>query len=193
MERRREEIAIAHGNDRAVRKPREHGDPRPDARDLRRSDEHGVERPPRQPLDIEVRFERVDLPTERVALDGDIHQLRERMRMTRNVLLEEDRSGAGPPHGHPSRGSLAQLRDDPVLLRELADRRALTAGDDERVDVVELLRPAHVDTVYADLAQPIEVLAEIALEAEDADARGLGWDPTSRGRQGVRRRGWSRA
>src|SRR5688572_5825727 len=170
MKRRREEIAVARGNDRAVREPRKHGDPRPDARDLRGSDEDGAERTSRQPLDIEVCLERVDLPTERVALDGHVHQLRERMRMTGDVLREEDRSGASAPHRHPGRGPLAQFRDDAVVLGELADRRALTAGDDERVDVVELLRPPHVDTVGADIAQRTQVLAEIALKAEDADA-----------------------
>src|SRR5687767_2063797 len=135
MEGGREEIAIAHGNDRAVREPCEHGDAGPDARDLRRSDEDRVKGTPRQPLDIEVRFERVDLPAERIPLDGDIDQLRERMRMAGNVLREEDRSGAGAPYRHPVPRAFAQLRDDAVVLRELADRRALTAGDDERVDV----------------------------------------------------------
>src|SRR5688572_6615762 len=115
------------------------------------------------------------------------------MRVTGTVLREKDRPRACPPHRHPGRRAVAELRDDPVVLRELADRGALAAGDDQRVDVVELLRPAHVDTVGADLAQRIQVLAEIALEAEDADASGLGWRFTSRGRQGVRRRGWSRA
>ncbi len=93
--------------------------------------------------------------------------------MTGHVLREEDRSGAGAPHRHPSLRALLELRDDPVVLRELADRRALAAGDDERVDVVELFRPAHVDAIGADGAQRAEVLAEVALEAEDADARGL--------------------
>ena len=161
-------------DDGAVLQPREHCDTGTGAGDLRRADEDGVKGTARHPLDVEVRFKGVDLPTERVALDRDVHQLRERMRMTGNILREKDRARACPPYGHPGRRAVAQLRDDPVVLRELADRRALAAGDDERVDVVELLRPPHVDTVGADLAQPIEVLAEIALEAEDADASGLG-------------------
>jgi hypothetical protein len=115
------------------------------------------------------------------------------MRMTGNVLREKDGAGAGPPNGHSGRGALAELRDDPVVVRQLSDRGALTAGDDERVDVIELLGPAHVDTVGADIAQRAEMLAEVALEAEDADASGQGFAITNRGLQGVRRRGWSRA
>src|SRR5262249_34529007 len=88
---------------------------------------------------------------------------------------------------------LAQLRDDLVALGQLADGRALAAGDDERVDVVELLGTAHVDRVRADALEDAQMLGEVALETEDADARGLCLRATSRGRQGVRRAGSSRA
>src|SRR5687767_12741988 len=91
------------------------------------------------------------------------------MRVPGNVLREEDRPRACPPHRHPGRGTFPQLRDDPVVLRELADRGALAAGNDQRVDVVELLRPAHVDTHDTDLSQRIEMRTEIALEADDVD------------------------
>src|SRR5947207_1226646 len=93
------------------------------------------------------------------------------MRMTGHVLREEDRSGAGAPHRHPLCGTFAELRNDPVALRELPDRRALAARDDEPVDVVELLWPTHVDPLRTHAAEGGEVLAEIALETEDADAR----------------------
>ena len=53
---------------------------------------------------------------------------------------------------------------------ELADRGAFAAGNDERIDVIELLRPAHVDGVGPESLEGVEVLAEIALEAEDAGA-----------------------
>src|SRR5437870_889407 len=95
----------------------------------------------------------------------------ERMRMTWHNLREEDRSSAGAPHRHALCGAFAEFRGDPVVLRELADRRALAARDDERVDLVELLGAAHVDAFSADAAECGEVLAEIALKAEDADAR----------------------
>src|SRR5439155_832514 len=95
----------------------------------------------------------------------------QRKRMTGHVLREEDRSGAGAPHRHPLCGTFAELRNDPVALRELPDRRALAARDDEPVDVVELLWPTHVDPLRTHAAEGGEVLAEIALETEDADAR----------------------
>jgi hypothetical protein len=49
-------------------------------------------------------------------------------------------------------------------------RTRLAAGDDQRIDVVELLRLAHIDRVGAEPLEGVEVLAKIALEAEDACA-----------------------
>ena len=123
------------------------------------------------PFHVEIRFERIDLTPEGVALYGNVHHRGERVWMPRHVFREEDRARAGAPHRHPLAHALTQLRDDLVPRRELADRRALAAGDDERVDVVELLGSAHIDRVRADAAQRAQVFGEVALETEDADAR----------------------
>jgi hypothetical protein len=56
------------------------------------------------------------------------------------------------------------------MLGELADGRALAAGDDERIDVVELIGAANIDGVGAESFEGVEVLAEVALKAEDAGA-----------------------
>src|SRR3954471_7508324 len=117
------------------------------------------------------------------------------MRMARDVLREEDRAGTGAPHGHALGDALAGLGDDLVRLGELFDRRALAPRADERVDIVELFRPAHVDRVGTERAESFEMLSEVALETENADARARRSTGvlTSRGRQGVRRAGSSRA
>jgi hypothetical protein len=67
------------------------------------------------------------------------------MRMTRDVLGDEDRARARAPHEHAIGDAVLELVDDPVLARELSDRRALAAGDDERLDLVELLGSPDVD------------------------------------------------
>ena len=46
-------------------------------------------------------------------------------------------------------------------------------GIDEPVEPVELLRLAHLDDLRAEPAQHRRVLAEVALEGEDADAKRL--------------------
>ena len=53
---------------------------------------------------------------------------------------------------------------------ELSDRGALSARNDERVDVIELFGTAHVDRLGAEPLEGREVFAEIALEPEDAGA-----------------------
>jgi hypothetical protein len=56
------------------------------------------------------------------------------------------------------------------VRRELADRRALAARDDEGIDVIELLGTADIDCLGPESLECFEVLAEIALETEDAGA-----------------------
>jgi len=56
------------------------------------------------------------------------------------------------------------------VQRELADRRALAARNHQRIDLIELLRSAYVDGFGAQPLECVEVLAEVALEAEDAGA-----------------------
>jgi hypothetical protein len=94
----------------------------------------------------------------------------ERMRVAGHIAGDEDGARAGPPDGHAVGDPLLELRDESVQERELADRRALPARNDERVDIVQLLRPANIDGVAAESLEGVEMLAEIALQAEDTGA-----------------------
>src|SRR5437899_4791064 len=172
MEARCEKASLPRRDDRAVPQAREDLDAGSDAADARRADEHRVKGRAPELRDVEVRFEAVDLPAKGVALDGHVHERGERVRMAGHVLGNEDRPGAGAPDRHPLGDAVAELLDDPVLLRELADGRALTPGDDERIDLAELLRPAHVDRGDPEPTERGEVLREVALQPEDARARG---------------------
>src|SRR5919201_5067055 len=114
--------------------------------------------------------------------------------MSGDVLRDEDRAGTRPPHRHSLGGAVAQLLDETVLARELADRRAFTARDDERVDRIELLGASHVHRFHADALERREVLREVALKTENAGARGQRAGAiTNRGRQVVLPRGSTRA
>src|SRR5947207_4178117 len=167
MKARREKPSLFRGDDRTVGEASEDFDARPNATDSRRADEHSVERPFAERLNVEIGFERVELTTEGVAIDGHVHEGRERVRMVRNVLRDEDRAGARAPHRHAFGDAVLELVDDPVLARELPDRRALAAGNDQCVDLVELLGPADVDAFHAESIERGEVFSEIALETEN--------------------------
>ena len=172
MEARREQPSLARSDNRTVVESREDVDPATNVRYQRCADEDRVEGTRPQLRDIEIGLEAVDLSPERVSFDGHIHEAREWMRMTGDVFGNEDRTGTGSPDGHAFGRTVAQLLDEAVLARELTDRRALTARNDERVDRIELLRPADVDGFDADALERRQVLREVALETEDAGACG---------------------
>ena len=62
---------------------------------------------------------------------------------------------------------LEQLEGD----RQLVHRGRLAAGDDERVDVVQLTWPTDGDAHRPGPGQRAQVFAHVALKSEDADAR----------------------
>ncbi len=170
VERRCHEGALTGRDDRAIAQLRQDLDAGSDRLDQRGADEDGVERICAEDRHIEIRFERVALPAERIPANADVHQAGERMRMTGHIAGDEDRAGTGTPHGHAGSDPRPKLWDEAVLLGELADRRALATWDHERVDVIELLGTAHIDGRGAESFEGVEMLAEVALKAEDAGA-----------------------
>ena len=58
--------------------------------------------------------------------------------------------------------------DEPVLAHELADRRALAAGDDQGVDRLQVPHRAHLGRDRAETLHHEPVLAEVALQREHA-------------------------
>src|SRR5260221_8152791 len=138
MERCGHESILRRGNDRAVLQLREDLDVGTDRFDERRADEDRMERLGAEGGHVEIRLERIELPAEGITANADVHEARERMRMAGHVLRDEDRAGACTPDGHALGDAFTELRDEAVVLGELADRGALAAGNDERIDVVEL-------------------------------------------------------
>ena len=126
------------------------------------ADEDGGERP-LLAVDRDRRLEARDLAPERVSLDDEIDQA--------EPLAVE--------HDHPGTGSEDGCRERPDRVVEAVEahqphhRRRLATRDDEAVEPLELLRQAHLDRLDAEAMQHRDVLAERALEGEDADLHRL--------------------
>src|SRR5438552_13612931 len=193
MKARREKASLPGRDDGAVTQAREHFDARADPADPRSAYEDRVERRLAERLHVEVGFERVELSAERVAIDAHVHEGRERVRMAGDLFGDEDRARARPPDGHAFGDAVLELVDDDVLARELSDGRALATRDDQRIDLVELLGPEHIDAFDAEPIERSEMLREIILQTEDAGARGQRAAITNRGLQVVLAPGSTRA
>ena len=168
MERGRQEVRLTDGDDRAAVQGRKDLDIRTNGFDERSADEDRVERFHAKDRDGEVGFERIELAPERIATHLDIHQLGERVRMAGHVARDEDRAGTRSPHRHAFGDARPKLWNEAVVLGELADGRALATRDDQGVDVVKLIGTAHVHGDRAESHEGVEVLAKVALKAEDA-------------------------
>src|SRR5262245_51756174 len=59
---------------------------------------------------------------------------------------------------------------EPEPIEALRDRGALAAGEDQRVEAVELLRAAHRDRLRAGARERARVRGDVALDRENADA-----------------------
>ena len=148
----------------------EHLDARPGLLDPRRADEHGVDRVV-EDREVDVALEGVDLPAEGVAAHGDVEPADGLLvgRGVEDPVGEQDHPGARAVRREPRADGGAQRLQQPELRGQLDDRRRLAAGQDQPVDVGELLGTAHHDGGGALLPQSCEVLADVALQAEHAD------------------------
>src|SRR5438132_3296717 len=139
------------GEDDSILVPRQRRAIAPGPQDRGRPDEDAMERL-LHALDLEVRLERLPLSTERVPVDGHVHEAEQpRLRLVRldpRVLREEDAARAG---SHDRHGLVRRTPDDLVeeakLDEELGDRRALAAGERQRIDAAQGLAPSYVDRI----------------------------------------------
>jgi hypothetical protein len=153
--------------------------------DDRGADEHGMDRSIAEDIDRDLRFEGVELSTERVALDRHVEQGQDRRLAAGDVAAEDDHPGARPEDRCAALGQIEDRLTEPPALDELAHRRALATGQDQATDVVEVGRFTDTDALDPDRRERIEMLAERTLQGEDADphARTPGPGLTSRGRR----------
>src|SRR5881396_1428675 len=167
------------GEDDSILVPRQRRAIAPGPQDRGCSDEDAMERL-LHALDLEVRLERLSLSPERVPVDGHVHEAEQpRLRLVGLdpcVLREEDAARAG---SHDWHGLVRRAPDDLVeeaeLDEELGDRRALPAGDRQRIDAVQVLAASYADRVSGlpslvhRPSDRIDVLAHVALDTDHAD------------------------
>src|SRR5262245_51382753 len=154
VERRDQEAALAQQHGLAVQL-REHLHLARIAH-ARRADEDAAER---LAVELEVGLEARHLPSVGIPVDLEPDE-------AEVVAIEQDHPRAGA-EDRPLEPADRLL--EPVEPHQACDRRRLAARDDQAVEPVELLRQPHLDHLGAEAPQHRRVLAEVALDGEDAD------------------------
>ena len=152
--------------------------------DPRSADEHALNRVV-DPVDVHVGLERIDLPPVGVAANRDVHQREQRLAVD-HPLRHHDHPGARAEDRHPVANPLPDRTHEVAGQGQLGDRRGLPARDHEAVHVRELSRRANLDGGGSERREHADVLAEVALQGEDARLRHAANDrspPTSSARE----------
>src|ERR671936_1791656 len=168
VERRDEEAALPREH-RIAAVLGEHLDLRPRVEHARRADEDPAERLVLA-REVQVGLEARDLTPVGVPRHLEVDEVEV-------VPVEHDHPRA---RAEDRSGERAERLVEPVEAHEAHERRRLAARDDEAVEALELLRQAHLGHLGAEAAEHRRVLAEVALEGEDADARCHGLQSSSR-------------
>ena len=166
MERRQQDLALADDH-RFIVVLCKHLDLIPDAFDPRRADEDRAHLP--YPSDVDVGFERLHLTAVRVAPHVDVDDAEDRWLAVGDRARARDHAGARAEDRKPVARALPQRFEQPVLRRQLPDRRRFPTGDDERVGRSKLGLRSHIERIRAGAADGARVRFEVALEGENAD------------------------
>ena len=120
-----------------------------DPADARSANEHHVDgRGPAIEHHRLAGLERLALTTIGVALHFHVDEAERELPGIVDLAREQDQSGTRPEH-RPALGmELLQRGDEPPLVHELEECRTLAAGDDQAVDLRELLGLADLDGVH---------------------------------------------
>lgn len=155
----------------SVIEPSDHPHPQTDLFHPRRPDKDARIRvfwPLVRQVKCNLRLEAVDLPPKCVATHGHVHDAEKGLPRARGAPGQHDEAGAGTEDG-PFGHELSQRTGEAVLLYELTHGGAFAAGDDETIELLELRRQAHLPHPGPQAPEHAGVLAEGALEGEDAD------------------------
>jgi hypothetical protein len=113
-------------------------------------------------------LEAVDLTSEGVAADDDIHRGKKGLIAFRSPRGEHDKAGAGAKDG-VIRDESSQGTCETILFHQLPDGGAFAARDDESVQTLQLLRQSHLDRSCTQPLHHSNVFSEGALKCEYTD------------------------
>ena len=144
--------------------------------------------------DVQVGFEGVELVAERIAPHGDVEAAEGLLPVDRvqHGVGEHDEAGAGAVHRHPVGDPGLERLGQTEGAAELVHDARLAARDHQAVDLGELALPPDRHGIRSEFPQHGEVLAEIALEREDADPSAASALPATLGEAVRGRRGRTR-
>ena len=171
MEGRGQHATLPHRDRRTVGVAGQHLGHRADVGDERRADEDAVQRLLAQGRDVEIGLEGVELTAIAVAAHLDVDEREDRLVAIGDAVGKQDHAGAGPEQRRPGAGQREDRITEAVDVDQLAHGRRLAPGQDQRVEVDEIARQADLDRFGADVADGGQVLADVTLQGEHADAR----------------------
>src|SRR4051794_6409000 len=164
MERRHQNV-LPPGRDDPLTYRRQNLDPRSHVLEERRPDKDPRERLV-EALDLEVRFEGVDLPPEPVALDQGVHQAEKRLARPRRRRRREDHPRARAPDRTTLVEEAPDAVEEPRGDHHLPYRRGLATGDDDPGQTFQILDGPDLDRLDAQAMQDLRLLLEVSLQRE---------------------------
>src|SRR6266545_4408213 len=126
------------------------------------ADEDGVYRHTGKLIEVQVGLEAIDLASEGVALDFDIHQAQGFAVEVRYGLGHDDHAGAGAPNGVSSCEGPYGLQEA-VHRHQSRYRRTFATGDDQRVESRQICRQAYLPRFCSQARDDGFMLREVAL------------------------------
>ena len=121
-----------------------------------------MHRPATDPGEFDVRLEGANLAPERVAAGGHIQY-------AEMVAIEHDHAGARAEHGLAGAYERPQRLGQALALDPERHHGGLPAGDDQRVQALEVGGHADLARLRAQRPHDLRVGLEIALQREDPD------------------------
>src|SRR3954451_14458872 len=154
-------LALAYGDGMAVN-AREDLDVIAVAGDPWRADEHRPQRVRAEALHLELDLEARDLAAERVSLGGRVDH-------DEVAAVAHDHARARPQDRATGLGMGPDGGLEAVALDRLRDRGALAAGNDEAVEIFELLGRPNLDRLGFQRSQHLRMGGEVTLAGEHAN------------------------
>src|ERR1017187_5084716 len=168
MERRRQRLATAHQHRNSVLAfGRDHFHAFAHAFDLRSADEYHFDGTVKKSAFADGA---VDLPSVSIAAHGDVERAQAGLLWILYFCRQQDASRTRAKR-RLREHEIFQLCES-VFTKQLEKCSRLAPGNNEAVDVIQLLRLFDQDNFGAEFFEPAAVRVEIALECEDSDFHG---------------------